>query len=324
MNLSGASKIINETIVKLEPKMEEMKNIIYPTILEIESHERRKELVNKMLTKEQQADYSSNGYSFLNEKQINILFDKNLFKEENERLTMLARLNKDELESRLEKQILDMVDSDVRKYNKREIQSGKEDNNEFKNGESNEHFTILRPFAFSNNIGDPGFLEASILSPNAFLLELLSPEAVMFNLLNPRAFVASILSPNAIFSRILQPGFFRAEILSPSAINSWVLSPDFFMAEVLSPKIMEARVLSPQYLFTEILSPGLLSPKVYSPDNAGLVVLSPFVLSPLIGSRESMLIQVLSPHILGGDINESHKEESPSDKSKRNDTLISY
>uniref|UniRef100_A0A0N5CCJ4 Uncharacterized protein n=1 Tax=Strongyloides papillosus TaxID=174720 RepID=A0A0N5CCJ4_STREA len=343
IDFSGAGEVLNKTIKSMEKNMDEMKNVIYPKIIAMESRERVFKRFEEMLDDEQKNDYMSNGYSFLNKEQIDILFDKKLFSEENERLTMLSYLPKDKLEERLENSILNLVQAseesslgrdenlnfpyaknkDVRIKREGEIGNGieNENKNSTENGEGNkgpekrrsdDHLVLLRPSAFSVEINDPYFLGLIALSPSAFLVEISSQRAGFLDLLNPQAFIASILSPTAIFARILSPGFFRTEILSPTAINSWILSPDIFMAEILSPKLFESRILSPQYMFLEVLSPGLLSPNVLSPDTNGILVLSPRILSPSFKSEERMIIEVLSPEILSG-----HFEGTEEKKTKK-------
>uniref|UniRef100_A0A0K0E2Z5 BPI2 domain-containing protein n=1 Tax=Strongyloides stercoralis TaxID=6248 RepID=A0A0K0E2Z5_STRER len=328
IDVSGAGKIVNKTIDDLNEKIKEMKDIIYPNIIAIENKERIVKKFKEIITNEQKHDYIHNGYSFLNKEQIDILFEKKHFKEENERLTKLSFLSKDKLEELLENSILNLAENND-KFNKwtninldsfnienKKFRSKREEENKNgeKNNEKNEHdddnhISILKPNAFSTIINEPTFIDITILSPKAFITEIASPEAASLQLLDPQAFVAAILSPNALFARILRPGFFRTEILSPSAINTWVLSPDIFMAEVLSPKIFEAKILSPQYMFLEVLSPGLLSPNILSSDENGIVVLSPKILSPLIESNEKMIIEILSPHILSGQTGHDNTSE---------------
>uniref|UniRef100_A0A0K0F4J1 Uncharacterized protein n=1 Tax=Strongyloides venezuelensis TaxID=75913 RepID=A0A0K0F4J1_STRVS len=347
IDFSGAGEVLNKTINNMGKKMDEMKNVIYPKIIAMESRERVFKKFEKMLDDEQKNDYMSNGYSFLNKRQIDILFDNKLFSKENEKLTMLTFLSKDKLEEMLENSILSLAQSSeksslwknenfnysyaknkgVRIKREGEIGNGleNENKNSTENGEGNkgpekkereDHLVLLRPTAFSVEIMDPYFLGLIALSPEAFTAEIFSPRAGYLELLNPQAFIASILSPTAIFARILTPGFFRTEILSPTAINTWVLSPDIFMGEVLSPKLFESRILSPQYMFLEVLSPGLLSPNVLSPDTNGIIILSPKILSPSIKSEETMVIKVLSPEILSGDSEGTKEKETK----KSNDT----
>ncbi|CEF61147.1 Moulting cycle MLT-10-like protein family-containing protein [Strongyloides ratti] len=323
IDVSGAGIIVNKTIESLDKKMIEMKNIIYPNIIAVENREKVFMKFKEIISNEQKNDYTNNGYSFLNKKQIDFLFEKNFFKYNNKRLTEISYLSKDQLEDILEKSIINLGENNdiknkwrdvnlnlftINNKNNRNKREKKEDlsdiNDEKKDDkDKNEHFSILKPSVFSTSINEPVFIDFAILSPEAFMAEIASPEAFSLQILDPKAFVASVLSPNALFARILKPGFFRTEILSPSAINSWVLSPDIFMAEILSPKIMEAKILSPQYMFLEVLSPGLLSPNILSSDENGIVVLSPRILSPLINSNEKMVVEILSPHIFSGHIN---------------------
>ncbi|CEF59542.1 Small GTPase superfamily and Zinc finger,RING-type domain and Small GTPase superfamily, Rab type and Moulting cycle MLT-10-like protein family and Zinc finger, RING/FYVE/PHD-type domain and Zinc finger, C3HC4 RING-type domain and Small GTPase superfamily, Ras type and P-loop containing nucleoside triphosphate hydrolase domain-containing protein [Strongyloides ratti] len=338
-DITGAKKVLDNAMNFLGPIIDEMETKIYPAFHEFEKIENQYNKILEMYDDKQLEEIEKNGYTFLYEDQLKMMYNNSKNDKLNFSIDELKNITRLELEERIENDIrqLAMIKKDeekkdeyIDKYNeiirinkhkrpwfrkkrgiiknkkrnlKKKAKKNVEEQNEdpaAEDAEDHEIFNTLQPFAFFNRIGEPVILEIQTLSPHAFINEFLSPEIIVATTLSPRAFIATILTPNILVARILQPGAFRLEIISPRILTAWVLSPEIFLVEVLSPHIIDPKVLSPEYLKIVVLSPTLVSPRVLSQEGLAVLVLSPNILSPNIYSRESLVVEVLSPHLLGG------------------------
>uniref|UniRef100_A0AAF5DRM9 RING-type domain-containing protein n=1 Tax=Strongyloides stercoralis TaxID=6248 RepID=A0AAF5DRM9_STRER len=339
-DVTGAKKLLDSAMNFLGPVIDEMETKIYPAFIEFEEMENRYNNVLEMYDDKQMEEIENDGYTFLYEDQLRMLYNSSNNNKFNIFIDKIKNITRLELEERIEKDIrqLAMIKKEnqenknnyINKYNeiikinkqkrpwfrkKRQINKKRKFNSKIikkkknlrrnedpaaKEAEEDEIFNTLQPFAFFNRIGEPVILEIQTLSPHAFVNEFLSPEIIVATTLSPRAFIATILTPNILVARILQPGAFRLEVISPRILTAWVLSPEIFLIEVLSPHIIDPKVLSPEYLKIVVLSPTLVSPRVLSQEGLAVLVLSPNILSPNLYSRESLIVEVMSPHLLGG------------------------
>ncbi|CEF60157.1 Moulting cycle MLT-10-like protein family-containing protein [Strongyloides ratti] len=328
---TGGGKKLSKVMEEMEPKINEMEEIIYPNVLKMAELEQKNKKIYETFNKNQKYEINYYGYTFLSSDQM--LFKYNSSGLSPTYYNMLTQMSREDHERRLEENLKELALNDFVFYNKSTIKSKNYLLNRFSRAANNSvndplddyeghhhsgFFNVFKPSAFLNVVGAPVIFETIVLSPHAFIGEILNPEFGMVNILSPRAFVATILSPNALFSRILQPGFFKTEILTPRALNSWILSPDMFIIDVLSPKMLEAKILSPELFVIKILSPKLLTANVASSENFAIVVLSPSILSPTIYGKDSMVVEILSPHLLSG----SHEsEENEHDKKKEEEEV---
>ncbi|CAJ0608402.1 unnamed protein product [Cylicocyclus nassatus] len=344
MDVSGAGKAVEETLAKIKPEIEDVKNVKLPLVQELARKHDRWLRAHAKFTKEQRQEYEKNGFAFMNGDQLKLVYDSEEQRLYGINITELSRMTKEEKIKRIERDIRKLATLDRPLPQKpvpswgpvefgelselfaneaisvrtRRQASGPPEGDPPIPGESEQEleergvringilFQTLEPYAFEPEIGTGAALEVITLSPHAFIPEILFPRAFRQETLTPRAFIGAVLSPNALMARILSPTALRLEILSPRALHAWVLSPEALLVEILSPRMLDPRVLSPMALIVEVLSPGILSPFVGSAELGSVLVLSPHVLSPRYKSPEKMVIEVLSPHILGGP--HSHEE----------------
>uniref|UniRef100_A0A914XU98 Uncharacterized protein n=1 Tax=Panagrolaimus superbus TaxID=310955 RepID=A0A914XU98_9BILA len=322
LEISGASKTLENLVKKMAPEMKTMNERVFPTVLELERMDKNWEKVVSSYSNEQKADISDKGYAFLEPEQLQLVYsgkDKSKLKIN---LNAYSKLSKDQRQKPIDDDIRRLAklnpDDDIHRHRQRHRRqivvhpdngevtvgnnTGHHDYSQEVPGDHSSipHIITLSPWAGGYRIGQGFAFEVVTLSPHAFFGEIMMPAAIGITTLGPRAFIAAILSPNAIISRIISPQAFTAEILSPRALTAYILSPEALVAEVLTPKFLEARVLSPEALIIQVLSPSFLSPRIASPEAGALLILSPSILSPRIKSGHTLTVEILSPHILGG------------------------
>ncbi|CAJ0608395.1 unnamed protein product [Cylicocyclus nassatus] len=295
IDISGAGKALKEIFAKLEPEMDEIKNVKYPIVQKLMEHDERWRRSRASFTEEQKRDFDEKGFAFLDEKQLNLIYKPEDQLRYGMNTTKLGRMTKQEKQARLEKEIRALAELEKPRapsWGTARVR---------RQAEGPINFETLAPVAFATDVLGGASLDIVTLSPRAFIVEVLFPSALIQETLSPRAFIVSILAPNALIARILSPTAFRVEVLSPRALVAWVLSPQAFLVEVLSPNALNPVVLSPDAFVVEVLSPALIAPAVLSPGALQVFVLSPSVLSPRVLSQERLVVEVFSPHILGGE-----------------------
>ncbi|KAK6037572.1 hypothetical protein COOONC_24923 [Cooperia oncophora] len=297
-------ELFDELLVKIKPEIDETKNVKLPVVEELQRKNTRWMRARAMFDDEQRMDYERNGYAFMKEEQLRLIYEDQDQLRHGINITELGSMSKEQKISRLERDIRALAALDQPKWpfwgpgrlhHRRRRRQAEGEGGPHETAAAGEvDFITLHPAAFVSLLGEGAVLEVLTLSPRAFLSEILFPAALGVETLSPRAFIASVLSPNALIARILSPTAFRVEVLSPRALHTWVLSPEVFLAEILSPRFLDPRVLSPQALVFEVLSPGILSPHFQSSESASLIILSPNILSPRILSEEKMIVEVSS------------------------------
>uniref|UniRef100_A0AC35TPS2 Nuclear receptor domain-containing protein n=1 Tax=Rhabditophanes sp. KR3021 TaxID=114890 RepID=A0AC35TPS2_9BILA len=307
LKISGSSDALEKAIKILGPRIDEMENKIYPAINKIENMERHFQRVIKTYNFRQKRELQEHGYTFLNEKQLKMAYSGKNEQMIKAPLKDLIKLNRHQLEARIENDIRKLASYNDTKRIKR--QTGTPEDPEAEGSEKHIEFITLEPFSFFNRINEPIFLEVLTLSPHAFINELNSPLLLTAEILSPRAFISAVTSPNLLLTRILSPAAFISEILSPRMLTAYILSPETFVLEILTPKMLEARIFSPEILMVQVLSPTFLSPRIVSSEALAVLILSPNIMSPNIASRETLVLEVLSPHIMGGHENTESSEE---------------
>uniref|UniRef100_A0A914W2Y0 ENTH domain-containing protein n=1 Tax=Plectus sambesii TaxID=2011161 RepID=A0A914W2Y0_9BILA len=138
---------------------------------------------------------------------------------------------------------------------------------------------ILRPFVFGSQILMPSVLTYIILSPTMFVANILSPVIFNFELLSPRLFFPVILGPRLLSPRILGPRVLSPFILAPITLSPAILRPKVLCPFILCPFLMSPPILSPTALGGRVLSPALLNPAIISPGAINVEILSPSLLS---------------------------------------------
>ncbi|CAD5228465.1 unnamed protein product [Bursaphelenchus xylophilus] len=312
MQLTGASKKLDELLTTNKDQIEYIEKVAYPKVQEIKKRIRIWDEVKRSYSNQQRDQLESDGYTFISPGQAEKLYgaasevyysspeERERFLEE--RIRQLATLK-------------DYQDHEENQRPKREIaEPPKPESKGFRwwspavEGKIPDIRT-LEPYAFEGRYGGGVVLDGLILSPYAFTAEIVSPSVLSLEVLSPNAFLASILSPLALFSRILSPSAFRAEILSPQTLSSYILTPEVFVAEILSPRFLDLRAGSGRALSVEILTPYIVSAKYLSPEYLSVYVLSPSILTPHIESSGYLNVEILSPHLLSGHGHPGHDTE---------------
>ncbi|KAK5967336.1 hypothetical protein GCK32_007158 [Trichostrongylus colubriformis] len=265
LDVSGAGMALEEVLDKIKPEIDETKNVQLPLVEELQKRNSKWMRARAAFDDEQRLDYDRNGYAFMKEEQMRLIYEHRDQLHYGINITELGSMSKEQKILRLEQDIRALATLDQPKWpqwetgktfqrHRRAAMAGEGSIDGERSG--GVEFVTLRPSVFTSLLGEGAALEVVTLSPHAFLTEIMFPTALSVETLSPRAFIAAVLSPNALIARILSPTAFRAEVLSPRALHSWVLSPEVFLAEILSPRFLDPRVLSPQALVFEVLSPG--------------------------------------------------------------------
>ncbi|CAJ0608394.1 unnamed protein product [Cylicocyclus nassatus] len=304
MDISGAGKALERVFTGLKPEMDEIKNVKYPIVQKLMKHDERWKRSRASFTEEQNKDFDEKGFAFLDEEQLNLIYEPEDQLRYKLNTTMLGRLTKEEKMARLEKDIRAVAAVDRPQgpsWGSARVRRQADDNPI--------DWVTLAPRAFAVDVLGGSALDIVTLSPRAFIVEVLWPAALIQETLSPRAFFVSVLCPNALIARILSPTAFRVEVLDPRALVAWVLSPQAFLVQILTPNALNPHVLNPDAFLVNVLSPSLISPGVASPIALEVFVLSPSVLSPRVLSDERLIVEVFSPHILGGEHVESEAHQ---------------
>ena len=74
LELSGASHVLDKILAEIEPKMSELEQKLYPTLLRLEQMEKRWEKVRKTLNEGQRAELDGRGFTLLDAKQFGGLY----------------------------------------------------------------------------------------------------------------------------------------------------------------------------------------------------------------------------------------------------------
>uniref|UniRef100_A0A914CK35 Uncharacterized protein n=2 Tax=Acrobeloides nanus TaxID=290746 RepID=A0A914CK35_9BILA len=300
LEATGANQAMNKAIQLLKNDIVDMKENIYPHVLELEEMEKSWDKANSLHNCKQKSSLEKYGYAFLEPEQIKLSYNNKFTEPHQLNLTEYARMTPEDKEL--------MLEDDIRKLAEWGHLYEQEQNNtkhRFKRASSptmNSNLILtaatLSPSAFTTRINQGIILRHVTLSPNAFVVQVNVADILQIYTLSPQAFAVVVLNPAILFSRIISPVTFRAEILHPRILHAWVLSPTAFAVRVLSPRILQARVMSSLSMIVNILSPGIVHPRAGSPDGPMIGILSPQIFSPRVLSPNFVVINILNPPIL--------------------------
>ncbi|KAE9412989.1 hypothetical protein Angca_000222, partial [Angiostrongylus cantonensis] len=257
MDVSGAGAILESLITKIKPDVEEVRYVKLPIVEELSLKNKKWMRAQASFNEEQKVDYKEKGYAFLNDEQMDLIYNRQEQLVYGMNVTELGSLTKEQKVERIERDIRALAALDQPRWpawglrnegrpaESEAVPASEEAGTE---EESGIVFRTLSPIVFTSLIGTGAALEVVTLSPQVFMAEVLFPRALVVKILSPRVFLAAILSPNALIARIMSPTSFRVEVLSPRAMHTWVLSPEALIAEILAPKFFDPRVLAPNIL----------------------------------------------------------------------------
>lgn len=80
MEVAGSGRILDKVLIDLKPKIDEIENNLYPTILKLESIQKRWKYLLENLNFKQKKSLENFDYAILEPKQMFILYNKNLSK----------------------------------------------------------------------------------------------------------------------------------------------------------------------------------------------------------------------------------------------------
>lgn len=218
--------------------------------------DRTVEDVLKILTDTQIGHINDNGYTFLNDAQLEYVYKEKKYDLPFHLDDYLSK-TEEEKNSMLYEEIL-LMSSDNRGRVKRELANS----------------TILAPY-LGGTVLTTYLLAPTILSPSVFSYVILGPLIISPFVLSPYVFAPFILSPEVLTPLILNPAVFSPAVINPGVLSPSVLSPIALSPFILSPFVLSPSILSPSVLSPNILSPGVLNPAILSDG-----VLSPAILSP--------------------------------------------
>lgn len=76
MEVAGSGRILDKILIDLEPKIDEIKNRLYPTILKLEEIQNRWKYLIKTLNSKQKKSLEKFDYAILKPEQMLILYKK--------------------------------------------------------------------------------------------------------------------------------------------------------------------------------------------------------------------------------------------------------
>ncbi|KRX88172.1 hypothetical protein T4E_8656 [Trichinella pseudospiralis] len=247
--------------------------------------------LEKSLTQDQHNDMTNDGFAFLEEQQLDLLYGSknpfNITSLEFDR-KLYAKLNNTERRIALMNHIRKMGEKSRTKRS-----------------------FILEPIFLKKVHLAPSVRAPIILSPILLSTAALSPAVLGPIILSPFALGTLTLSPKVISSAILSPVVMFPLIISPLVLCPIILNPFILNPIVLSPNVLNPIILSPSALTPLILSPFVLSPFILSGATTSAVVLTPRVLSPLIKTPLTNFALICSPAVL------SRKKRALQDKKQR-------
>uniref|UniRef100_A0AC34G6A9 Uncharacterized protein n=1 Tax=Panagrolaimus sp. ES5 TaxID=591445 RepID=A0AC34G6A9_9BILA len=74
LEISGASKTLDDLVIKMAPEMKAMNERVFPTVLELERMDQNWEMVVNSYSEEQKADIRDRGYAFLEPDQLQLVY----------------------------------------------------------------------------------------------------------------------------------------------------------------------------------------------------------------------------------------------------------
>uniref|UniRef100_A0A158P717 ENT domain-containing protein n=1 Tax=Angiostrongylus cantonensis TaxID=6313 RepID=A0A158P717_ANGCA len=236
-------------ITKIKPDVEEVRYVKLPIVEELSLKNKKWMRAQASFNEEQKVDYKEKGYAFLNDEQMDLIYNRQEQLVYGMNVTELGSLTKEQKVERIERDIRALAVLDQprwpawglrnegrparhrwrRQAESEAVPASEEAGTE---EESGIVFRTLSPIVFTSLIGTGAALEVVTLSPQVFMAEVLFPRALVVKILSPRVFLAAILSPNALIARIMSPTSFRVEVLSPRAMHTWVLSPEALVSPI--------------------------------------------------------------------------------------------
>ncbi|CAB3410069.1 unnamed protein product [Caenorhabditis bovis] len=242
------------------------------------------ETIKRIMTKPQNLDMMNKKFSFMNKKQLELLYGENGIY--NTSVTPLPfDINKvDAMTPEQKEESIRMTIREIARGN------GATD---FRGRRIKRQTITLLNGAYRIVFLNPTTLSPQAFSPTINQLSVLGPLT-----LSPQLFCPSILSPLLISPPVISPQVGNPLIFSPYVVGPNVLSAAVFNAYVFSPYVLSPNVINPYVLSPLILSPFVLCPDVLSPTILSGVVLSPSVLSPSVFTDSALAANVLSPTFL--------------------------
>ncbi len=175
MEISGASRQIDQLIDNLEPEMHHFEQNQWPALQKLESLERNWNQLLETYTQQQKTDIAQRGYTFLDTNQLDMIYNDNDLSGHNRTrrsIKQFGLMNDAERDAILE--------SDIRKLAALHAApaaiTGQEKTIDSHGGAHDGTLGLetLQPFAFTNYINHPVALGAITLSPHAFVFALKS------------------------------------------------------------------------------------------------------------------------------------------------------
>uniref|UniRef100_A0AC35TFW0 DNA-directed RNA polymerase n=1 Tax=Rhabditophanes sp. KR3021 TaxID=114890 RepID=A0AC35TFW0_9BILA len=334
IEISGASDSLHRAVNKLGPKMLEMEEQIYPTILSMQRMEDKINGITDSYDHVQKNEIERKGYTFMNEDQAKLLYSDKGAPKLDTKISDLVKMTKEELELRIEKDIRLLAQikddrhiaekEDTKQIYKKIYTQGSIGNMDNING-VNKIDTAKRLKEINGKNSISGMVGSSYRHSRLKRDET-DPEAehsekgIHFLTLAPFAFYNRIEKAVTLELVTLSPHAFLFELMSSEALSFHTLSPRAFVASLLTPTALIGRVLSPGAFRFELLSPRFLTLWVLSPEAGNLnqetaeqvlillfvlgiiEILTPKFMDLKILSGERGIIQILSPRILSSHI----------------------
>lgn len=168
LHLSGAGKVLQQFVDRMKPEIEETKNVKLPLVEKLSRKNSQWKRAHATFDDEQRLDYKRNGYAFMNEKQLALIYDRQEQDLYALNITELGALSKEEKISRLEKDIraLAALDQDPSWQANKESRRRRRQVHGVELGGIT--FITLSPIVFTNLIGTGAALEVATLSPQLF------------------------------------------------------------------------------------------------------------------------------------------------------------
>ncbi|ETN82536.1 hypothetical protein NECAME_07922 [Necator americanus] len=180
MDVSGAGKALEgsgygcgaiadyETLVRIKPEIEEVKYIKLPLVQEISRKHEKWIRARNHFTEEQKMDYEEKGYAFLNEEQLNLIYNRQEQLLHGINVTELTRMTKEQKTKRIERDIRALAALDqpsvptwgTKHFRKRRATPPSADP-ELKENEERINgvlFETLQPYAFTAEVLSPHIL----------------------------------------------------------------------------------------------------------------------------------------------------------------------
>ncbi|KAI6175010.1 hypothetical protein M3Y97_00984200 [Aphelenchoides bicaudatus] len=219
IHMTGASHRLRQLLQRFEPDMRLFNEQIHPKVEKLRKMSATWSKFGKTMTAEQKEHMERYGYAPMNEKQIEMAYERKENTNEENANEFLKELKEDKNDQLLENLIGELAQKQTSSNRRRK-----------------RDLRVAAPSAFTTTIAEAVIFQNNVLSPSAFSLNLLRPRAIGANILEARTFIASIMAPNMLLARIMYPSAFRLVLMTPHMLNTYILVPEAFL--VLSPSFL--------------------------------------------------------------------------------------